>query len=101
MTITEIFLAILGGITLGSIASVILSKYFNSRLNVPKLDVEKESQSIIDKFEVEKARMKYKTIKLEKELHTDALTRVFQAEGDGRISKTERDFLSRTNKNIG
>ena len=94
MTITEIFLAILGGITLGSIASVILSKYFNSRLNVPKFDVEKESQSIIDKFEVEKARMRYKTIKLEKELHTDALTRVFQAEGDGRISKTERDLLS-------
>ena len=45
MTITEIFLAILGGITLGSIASVILSKYFNSRLNVPKLDVEKEKVS--------------------------------------------------------
>ena len=94
MTITEIFLAIFGGIALGSIASIVLTKYVNSRLDVPKLVVEKEAKNIIDKFEVEKARMRYKSIKLEKELHTDALTRVFQAEGDGRISKTERDSLS-------
>ena len=94
MTITEIFLAIFGGIALGSVISIILIKYLNLRLDVHKFAVEKESQSIIDKFAVEKARMKYKTIKLEKELYTDALTRVFQAEGDGRISKTERDSLS-------
>ena len=94
MTITEIFLAIFGGIALGSVISIILIKYLNLRLDVHKFAVEKESQSIIDKFAVEKARMKYKTIKLEKELYTDALTRVFQAEGDGQISKTERDSLS-------
>ena len=94
MTITEIFLAIFGGIALGSIVSFILIKYIRSQSDVPKLAVEKEAKSLIDKFEVEKARMRYKTIKLEKELHTDALTRVFQAEGDGRISKTERDSLS-------
>ena len=67
MTITEIFLAIFGGIALGSIASIVLTKYVNSRLDVPKLVVEKEAKNIIDKFEVEKARMRYKSIKLEKE----------------------------------
>ena len=71
MTITEIFLAIFGGIALGSVISIILIKYLNLRLDVHKFAVEKESQSIIDKFAVEKARMKYKTIKLEKELYKE------------------------------
>ena len=96
MTPLEISISLLGGLLAGAILSILLNKYARTNLldeSIP-IKTEKNSNQINEKFEIEQARMKYKTLKLEKELHTDALSRVFQAEGEGRITKKERDVLS-------
>ena len=96
MSALEIIIALFGGIIAGTKFSILVSKYLKPEF--PGSDIaSKPTKSIPEigkKFEVEQARLRYKTLKLEKELHTDALGRVFQAEGDGRITKKERDLLS-------
>ena len=96
MSALEIIIALFGGIIAGTTFSILVSKYLKPEF--PGSDItSKTTKSIPEigkKFEVEQARLRYKTLKLEKELHTDALGRVFQAEGDGRITKKERDLLS-------
>ena len=96
MSALEIIIALFGGIIAGTTFSILVSKYLKPEF--PGSDIaSKPTKSIPEigkKFEVEQARLRYKTLKLEKELHTDALGRVFQAEGDGRITKKERDLLS-------
>lgn len=96
MSTPEIIIALFGGIIAGTTFSILVSKYLKPEF--PGSDINsKPTRSIPEigkKFEVEQARLRYKTLKLEKELHTDALGRVFQAEGDGRITKKERDLLS-------
>lgn len=96
MTPLEISISLLGGLLAGAILSILLNKYARTNLLAESIPIktEKNSNQINEKFEIEQARMKYKTLKLEKELHTDALSRVFQAEGEGRITKKERDVLS-------
>ena len=96
MSALEIIIALFGGIIAGTTFSILVSKYLKPEF--PGSDItSKPTKSIPEigkKFEVEQARLRYKTLKLEKELHTDALGRVFQAEGEGRITKKERDLLS-------
>ena len=52
------------------------------------------SERTIPRDELEKGRSDYKTLRLEKELLAGALTRVYEAEAKGKISKSERDVLS-------
>ena len=96
MSTLEIIIALFGGIIAGTTFSILINKYLKP--DFPNSSsISESSRSIPEigkKFEVEQARLRYKTLKLEKELHTDALGRVFQAEGDGRITKKERDMLS-------
>ncbi len=96
MSTLEIIIALFGGIIAGTTFSILVSKYLKPEFPGSAI-ASKPTKSIPEigkKFEVEQARLRYKTLKLEKELHTDALGRVFQAEGDGRITKKERDLLS-------
>ena len=96
MSALEIIIALFGGIVAGTVFSILISKYLKPEFpgNTKASESVKTMPEIGKKFEVEQARLRYKTLKLEKELHTDALGRVFQAEGDGRITKKERDMLS-------
>ena len=96
MSALEIIIALFGGIVAGTVFSILISKYLKPEFpgNTKASESVKTIPEIGKKFEVEQARLRYKTLKLEKELHTDALGRVFQAEGDGRITKKERDMLS-------
>ena len=96
MTALEIIIALFGGIIAGTAFSILITKYLKPEFpgNSKLPESTKSVPEIGKKFEVEQARLRYKTLKLEKELHTDALGRVFQAEGDGRITKKERDMLS-------
>lgn len=96
MSTFEIIIALFGGLLAGTIFSLLLSKFSKSNVNLTTTNVtnHKNIPSISEKFETEQARIRYKTLKLEKELHTDALGRIFQAEGDGRITKQERELLS-------
>ena len=96
MSALEIIIALFGGIVAGTVFSILISKYLKPEFpgNTKAPESIKTIPEIGKKFEVEQARLRFKTLKLEKELHTDALSRVFQAEGDGRITKKERDMLS-------
>ena len=96
MSTLEIIIALFGGIIAGTTFSILISKYLKPEFpgNAKAPESNKTIPEIGKKFEVEQARLRYKTLKLEKELDTDALGRVFQAEGDGRITKKERDMLS-------
>lgn len=49
--------------------------------------------NIREKFEIEKAKNVYKSLKLEKTLHTEALNRIYQEESEGKISNKEKELL--------
>tara|TARA_B100000949_G_C14229829_1_gene428414 strand:+ start:494 stop:1132 length:639 start_codon:yes stop_codon:yes gene_type:complete len=51
------------------------------------------SLSIREKFEIEKAKNVYKSLKLEKTLHTEALNRIYREEAEGKISNEEKGLL--------
>jgi len=53
-----------------------------------------ELKKRINRSEIEKARRYMNTILLEKDLISSALTRVYEAEVDGKISRSERDELA-------
>ncbi|HJN58412.1 MAG TPA: hypothetical protein QGF52_05345 [Nitrososphaerales archaeon] len=56
----------------------------------------------IKRSEMEKARRNMNTVLLEKDLISSALTRVYEAEVDGKISRSERDELAaRYQKRLG
>jgi len=54
----------------------------------------RKTSKLIHDFELEKARRDLKTLVLEKELLSSAITRVYEAESAGKISKDERERLS-------
>lgn len=56
----------------------------------PKIPIEAK---LIPKAELDKSRREMKTLLLEKELLAGAITRLFEAEADNKITKTEREQL--------
>ena len=98
MVTVEIVFILLGGVVIGGVGSYLIIRFLRPNTNNIQKDSfagrNPEIKTTQQRFEVEKARREYKSIKLEKELHTDALTRVFQAESNGRITKRERELLS-------
>ena len=51
------------------------------------------SSSIREKFEIEKAKNVYKSLKLEKTLHVEALNRIYREEAEGKINSKEKELL--------
>ena len=69
--------------------------------NEPKL-LGTDFKRRINRSEMEKARRNLNTVLLEKDLISGALTRVYEAEADGKISRTEREELAvRYKKRLG
>jgi|TARA_B100000315_G_scaffold73426_1_gene67031 gas vesicle protein len=69
--------------------------------NEPKL-LGTDFKRRINRSEMEKARRDLNTVLLEKDLISGALTRVYEAEADGKISHTEREELAaRYKKRLG
>ena len=69
--------------------------------NEPKL-LGTDFKRRINRSEMEKARRDLNTVLLEKDLISGALTRVYEAEADGKISRTEREELAvRYKKRLG
>ncbi len=56
--------------------------------------IESDIKRLVDKDNMEKARRDLNAILLEKDLISSALTRVYEAEVEGRISKQEREELA-------
>ena len=75
---------------------MILEYIFNSlgyqkkNKNVKNKD---NSSSIREKFEIEKAKNVYKSLKLEKTLHVEALNRIYREEAEGKINSKEKELL--------
>ena len=75
---------------------MILEYIFNSlgyqkkNKNVKNKD---NSSSIREKFEIEKAKNVYKSLKLEKTLHMEALNRIYREEAEGKINSNEKELL--------
>ena len=75
---------------------MILEYIFNSlgyqkkNKNVKNKD---NSSSIREKFEIEKAKNVYKSLKLEKTLHMEALNRIYREEAEGKINSKEKELL--------
>ncbi len=59
-------------------------------VSAPKIPIEAK---LIPKGELDKSRREMKTLLLEKELLAGAITRLFEAEADNKITKTEREQL--------
>lgn len=88
---------ILIGIAIGSLVTSIVS------FSIYRIKYKKQSKSVspmssikqptIPEEEVKSAKQEVKTLLLEKDLLSSAITRVFELEAQGQISKDERDLL--------
>ena len=100
MPTVEIITLLLGGIGIGGTTAFLLTRVLTRSTQKMKSTGEvgpaalPEMKTILENFEVERARSEYKALRLEKELHADMLTRVYQAEVDKRITRRERELLS-------
>ncbi|MEM4298170.1 MAG: hypothetical protein QW815_07375 [Nitrososphaerota archaeon] len=74
----------------GSGAYFLFHKPKPSKVEQLKLDEERS----VNEEEIKKARKELKTLRLEKELLAGALTRVYEAEVEGKITKEERELLA-------
>ncbi len=94
----EPFSLILGaviGVPFGALGIYLIGKYSKRvkiSLPVPRIG---QLQSTLKRHDIERIRGEVKTLTIEKELLAGSLTRVYEAEAENRISKGERELLSR------
>lgn len=64
--------------------------------SIPSIDLERRGTVLkqVTDFELERAKREVKTLLLEKELVTGAITRLYEAEASGKISREDREKLS-------
>ena len=83
------------GVPLGALGIYLIGRYSKKvRLSLPIPRIG-QSQSILKRSDVERIRGEVKTLTVEKELLAGSITRVYEAEAENRISKGEREILSR------
>jgi len=83
------------GVPLGALGIYLIGRYSKKvrlPLPIPRIG---QSQSILKRSDVERIRGEVKTLTVEKELLAGSITRVYEAEAENRISKGEREILSR------
>jgi len=83
------------GVILGALGIYLIGRYSKKvRISLSKPRIG-QSQSIIKISDIERIRGEVKTLTVEKELLAGSITRVYEAEAENRISKGEREILSR------
>jgi hypothetical protein len=94
MSLNDILIGVAFGLSSGAILGFLVSKYLikpPTKVTPPKrLEVK---PSTIPPEEAKNARQELKTLLLEKDLLSNAITRVFELEAQGQVSKEERDIL--------
>jgi hypothetical protein len=94
MSLNDIIIGVAFGLSSGAILGFLVSKYLikpPTKATPPKqLEVK---PSTIPPEEAKNARQELKTLLLEKDLLSNAITRVFELEAQGQVSKEERDIL--------
>ncbi|MGD0330809.1 MAG: hypothetical protein ABSB40_10310 [Nitrososphaeria archaeon] len=94
MSLIDILIGVAFGLSLGAIFGFLVSKYMIKPLTkaTPPKQLEVKP-STIPPEEAKNARQELKTLLLEKDLLGNAITRVFELEAQGQVSKEERDIL--------
>ena len=91
MEAMDVLIGLVPGIVIGAVLVFALSYGKKSGASAAKI-VPTIERTIL-REELDNGKSAYKALKLEKELLAGALTRVFEAESKGKITKTERDIL--------
>jgi hypothetical protein len=99
MSLSDILIGVAFGLSAGAIVGFYISKY-RVRAST-KASPQKQAESkppTIPPQEAKSAKQELKTLLLEKDLISSAITRVFELEAQGQVSKEERDMLVRKYK---
>jgi gas vesicle protein len=91
MEAMDVLIGLVPGIIIGAVLVFIL-RY--GKKEAPAAKTVPMVERTILREELDKGKSDYKALKLEKELLAGALTRVFEAESKGKITKQERDMLT-------
>lgn len=93
MEIVSLALGVAVGAAAGGSGTYLLARRLKpSKIEKPNVEVARSRS--VDETEVKRARKELKTLLLEKELLAGALTRVYEAEAEGKITKEEREVLA-------
>ena len=94
MSFNDILIGVAFGLSGGAIIGFYISKYRTKTSVKPPAPQQAESKpSTIPPEEAKSAKQELKTLLLEKDLVSTAITRVFELEVQGQVSKEERDIL--------
>ena len=91
MEAMDVLIGLVPGIIIGAVLVFIL---MYGKKEAPAAKTVPMVERTILREELDKGKSDYKALKLEKELLAGALTRVFEAESKGKITKQERDMLT-------
>lgn len=92
MEAMDVLIGLVPGVVIG--AGLVLALSYGKKSGTPIAKTVPMVERTILREELDKGKSDYKTLKLEKELLAGALTRVFEAESKGKITKAERDILT-------
>ena len=94
MSLNEILIGVAFGLSSGAILGFLISKYrMKPSTKASPLKKPEVKPSTIPPEETKSARQELRTLLLEKDLLSNAITRVFELEVQGQVSKEERDVL--------
>lgn len=94
MSLNDILIGVAFGLSSGAILGFYISKYrMKPSAKVPFVKQPEVKPSTIPLEEAKSSRQELKTLLLEKDLLSNAITRVFELEVQGQVSKEERDVL--------
>ena len=92
MEAMDVLIGLVPGIVIG--AALVLALSYGKKSGTPPAKTVPRVERTILREDLDKGKSDYKTLRLEKELLAGALTRVFEAESKGKITKIERDILT-------
>ncbi|MEM3403568.1 MAG: hypothetical protein QXJ17_03330 [Nitrososphaeria archaeon] len=92
MSVSDIFIGIAFGVSSGTIIGYYIFKYKTSKRPIQIKQPQIKPQTISAE-ESKTAKQELKTLLLEKDLLSNAITRVFELEVQGQVTKEERDSL--------
>ncbi|MGQ9782092.1 MAG: hypothetical protein ACUVQ8_07605 [Nitrososphaeria archaeon] len=94
MSLNDILVGVAFGLSTGAIVGFYISKYrMKSSIKPSPLKQAESKPPTIPPQEAKSARQELKTLLLEKDLISNAITRLFELEAQGQVSREERDML--------
>src|SRR3970040_1642531 len=95
MEAMDVLIGLVPGVIIGAV--LVFALRYGKKSEASAKTVPMAGRTIL-REELDKGKSDYKSLKLEKEILAGALTRVFEAESKGKITKIERDILTKSNR---